>query len=255
MTSCLSRGLCVCLWWWLRRLCCWRSRFGYVDEKETQQVSPPPDASCSGGTTGQGHCLNREGVYAWHARFHLRLAPKACKAVVGIRIRYTVDTSDAFVVENLNLDSIRDLIYARWDDQFVICASDPCCPCGYRIRLELEFVDETYTGFVHQDVRFQSDTDHIRAWSVAGTNVPHEFGHMLGPPDEYCTVTGTNWCAPNQGGAVWCAPNQGGTIMNTNASNPVPHHFDLIRRKAEELLGCPCQVVAVTNPWPSVPTP
>jgi hypothetical protein len=65
-----------------------------------------------------------------------------------------------------------------------------------------------------------------------GTNdtvgVTHEFGHMLGNPDEYYTVDGIDHGDSHR---------LGGGVMNNPNEGPFARHYDLIRRAAATALG------------------
>ncbi len=219
---------------------CRRTFSGAVDEARTQTITTGSKSTCAGGATEAAECASRVGLYSWHAAFDLRLSESACRADVTVRISWKKDPAAAY---DPNLTYIAGKITQCWDDRFRLCHDGDCCPeGGYRIRVAVVFVHDAPAD-AHHDVTFGNQTTDMHVWSTAGLYVDHEFGHMLGPADEYCTVDGV----------AHCAPNLGTNIMNASSRDCEAVHFEWIRTKAESLLGGACTVIPKAYNCPGAP--
>lgn len=68
----------------------------------------------------------------------------------------------------------------------------------------------------------------MRIWGYFDTeDITHEFGHMLGNKEEYCTIDGI---AYGEGGQT------GKGIMNNSSENPNKNHFERIRLNIAKML-------------------
>jgi hypothetical protein len=216
------------LWDWLRRLIeiilgwfrkCRRVWEQEVDEQVTETISnAPPGQEAWNGT------------YAWRARFLLRIDQSTCRVRVTVRVRVTGTITAA------QLSGWETAIQTAWSDIFKLCCGGKCCAQGYRIVADIQFV----TSGEHQVVMAGASTVNMGLWGASDTaDVDHEFGHMLGAPDEYFTVNGTDWGPGRQPGAP---------IMNNPANPPVARNYELIRTRAQALMGGACTTKAVTDP-------
>jgi len=80
-------------------------------------------------------------------------------------------------------------------------------------------------------------TADMTKWGMSDTtDVAHEFGHMLGNPEEYFTTNGVDY---TMGGTRRGFRDEGGGIMNNPTEDPFTRHYELIRRYAAKLLGVP----------------
>jgi hypothetical protein len=202
---------------WLRR--CKRVYEQEVDEAVTQTISDAPPGS---------EAWN--GTYGWRARFLLRIEEASCRVRVTVRVRVTGTLSAA------QQSAWESAIESAWTNIFKLCCGSSCCPGGYRIEADIQFV----TSGEHQVVTAGAGTVSMGLWGAADTvDVRHEFGHMLGALDEYFTVNGVVWGAARQ---------PAGAIMNNPANAPVARHYELIRTRAQALRGGACSTEAVGNP-------
>ena len=216
------------LWDWLRRLIeiilgwfrkCRRVWEGEVDEAVTQTITnAPPGFEAWNGT------------YAWRARFRLRVDQSICRVRVTVRVRVTGTITAA------QLAAWETAIETAWNNIFKLCCGGKCCSNGYTIVTDIQFV----TSGEHQVVAAGASTVNMGLWGATDTaDVDHEFGHMLGAPDEYFTVNGTDWGPGRQAGAP---------IMNNPANPPVARNYDLIRTQAQALMGSTCTTRGVGDP-------
>ncbi len=83
----------------------------------------------------------------------------------------------------------------------------------------------------------------MTGWGVDDTtDITHEFGHMLGCPEEYFTTDGTDYTA---GGTKSGFRDAVGGIMNNPSNDPKPANYKLIRENAAAAMGVACTVEAV----------
>jgi hypothetical protein len=230
-----------CLEWlieWLIRI--WRKLWGLdcreiyggcVDQSRTETIEIGRRVDCDGGLYGQSLCASRTGEYEWYARFGLRISELTCKAVLDVRISYEV-APEAY--GQPYLADIRKMLEDAWHEKFRLCVEDDggCCLDGFPIQLRIDFV-KGFSWTAHHHVVFSNHTTHIGQWAYGGADAVHEFGHMLGPSDEYCTVDKV----------AWCAPHHGDTIMNSAAKPAVDRHLDWLRDEASVRMGRPCLIV------------
>ena len=181
------------------------------------------------------HDPRGDGTYSWHSRFLLSLDQPHCRITVTVRIRLTGAITAA------QQTAWKNAIEAKWSNTFKLCCREGCCRgcCanGYSIAVDVQFV----TTGEHQVVAVGPQTLDMGNWSAADTvDVTHEFGHMLGNPDEYFTVNGTDYGPGRQAN---------GNIMNNPANQPIARHFDLIRTQAQALIGAgvTCTVKGATE--------
>src|SRR5262249_59343419 len=82
----------------------------------------------------------------------------------------------------------------------------------------------------------QGGTTSMVGWGTADTeDITHEFGHMLGCPEEYFTTNGVNFVP--RGGQGFRDPGAG--VMNNPAGRALARNFEVIRQEAATLRGVP----------------
>lgn len=177
-----------------------------------------------------------DNTYVWNSRFLLSLDQPKCRITVTVRIRLTGNAITAG-----QRTAWKNAIEAKWSNTFKLCCLEGCCRgcCsgGYTIAVDVQFVASSE----HQVVAVGPSTLNMGNWSATDTvDVTHEFGHMLGNPDEYFTVNGTDYGPGRQAN---------GNIMNNPANTPIARHFDLIKTQAQTLIGAgvTCTVKSVTE--------
>jgi hypothetical protein len=75
-------------------------------------------------------------------------------------------------------------------------------------------------------------TTSMTGWGTADTqDMTHEFGHMLGAPEEYFTTNGVNFMTPGGTGFR----DRGGGVMNNPAGPALARNFQVIREEAAAL--------------------
>jgi hypothetical protein len=212
------------IWHWIvclikrifRRTRCDRVLTMEVDEERTETISNAPAGSESWN-----------GTYGWHARFHVTVDEANCRVTVTLRVRINgaITAAQQTAWENA--------IESAWSNRFKVKCRCCCCTNGYTIVVDLQFV----ASGEHQVVNIGPTTTNMGNWSATDTvDVRHEFGHMLGNPEEYFTVDGVDYNG---------ARRADGNIMNNPANDPEAKHYDLIRAAAAQLLGTSCSTKAV----------
>jgi hypothetical protein len=199
-----------------RRTRCDRVLTLEVDEARTETISNAPAGS---------EAWN--GTYGWHARFHVTVEEANCRVTVTLRVRINgaITAAQQAAWENA--------IENAWSNRFKLRCRCCCCSSGYTIVVDLQFV----ASGEHQVVNVGPTTTNMGNWSATDTiDVRHEFGHMLGNPEEYFTVDGVDYNG---------ARRADGNIMNNPANDPEAKHYDLVRAAAAQLLGTSCSTKAV----------
>jgi hypothetical protein len=187
-----------------------------VDEARTETISNAPAGSESWN-----------GTYGWHARFHVTVDEANCRVTVTLRIRINGAITAA------QQAAWETAIENAWSNRFKLSCRCCCCTGGYTIVVDVQFV----ASGEHQVVNVGPSTTNMGNWSAADTvDIRHEFGHMLGNPEEYFTVDGVDYNG---------ARRADGNIMNNPANDPVAKHYDLVRAAAAQLLGTSCSTKAV----------
>jgi hypothetical protein len=159
------------------------------------------------------------GMYAWNARFHVRVHQPEQYIFITIFIRLVgAQGSDTFHWVGA--------IEGAWSHRFKSCVDLGCSANGLPIRLTIRYVQSGE----HQVVRVvPGRTLNMNEWSLSDTSdIRHEVGHMIGNKEEYFTIDGVDYGAPRQAN---------GNIMNNPLNDPVPAHFWLMQQAVDQLLG------------------
>ena len=179
------------------------------------------------------------GHFGWESRFRLNLDPSAHTITIAMRLFSSASAETKQRWETA--------IEARWGGRYslVVAGADAAAaPERYRILCDLTWTDAA--GDAHYTINPQTPgsggggieglggTKSMIDWGVNDTtDVTHEFGHMLGMPEDYFVTNGVNHMA---GGATGFRDHNGG-IMNNPADDPFTQHYELIRTRSASLLG------------------
>jgi hypothetical protein len=185
-------------------------------------------------------------TYSWVSKWRLRLStkPPAQKLELIVRIYCTASAEQKRIWENA--------IVSKWSDKFSFCVlKDPVPSSGdrvqerYPIKIGIAWLDSAtgadYTviantpGVTEGGRSGVGGTTSMTGWGTADTtDITHEFGHMLGCPEEYFTTNGVDYAAEH-GGVGFRAPGAG--VMNNPAGPALKRNFDVIRQEAATLRG------------------
>lgn len=139
-----------------------------------------------------------ECIYGWTARYDQRGTD------ITVRIRLDPDSGISAATMNTLRTTWRNGIENKWSDRFVCCSS-PGCTGRCTLNFHVQWVD---SGEHHRvRVRQGPARSNMTTWDTSDTGdvASHEFGHMLGHPDEY-----TDANCPGR------SPVNTGTVMDDN---------------------------------------
>ena len=148
-----------------------------VDRAVTETITnaPPPNQAWN-------------NTYAWHARFLLSLDQPRCRITVTVRLRINGTTTAA------QQTAWENAIEAKWSNRFKLCCKEDCCttccPGGYTIFCDLQFVQNNQHHVVTGGANTVNMTNwgsaetierHSRIWTYAGQQgrVFHRRWHKL----------------------------------------------------------------------------
>jgi hypothetical protein len=208
-----------------------------VDRAVTETISHAPTAFAAWNNT-----------YSWRSKWRLRLNTKAPDQSLELicRIYSTASAAQKQIWENA--------ITSKWSNKFAFCVlKDPLPAPGagdrvqerYPIKIAIAWLDSAtgadYTVIANTPGASEGGrsgvggTTSMTGWGTSDTtDITHEFGHMLGCPEEYFTTNGVDYAAEH-GGVGFRAPGAG--VMNNPAGPALKRNFDVIRQEAATLRG------------------
>jgi hypothetical protein len=221
-----------------------------VDREITETISHAPAAFSAWN-----------GVFSWRAKWQLRLDLRAEIGELAVVVRLHSTASDA--VKRAWSRAIR----RKWSDKFafVVLRDQPIVISPgvtddaqemYPIRIRIQWVSDARRA--HYVVRAnaagaqeggragQGGTTSMTGWGTADTvDITHEFGHMLGCPEEYFTTNGVDY---TYGGTRQGFRDPRGGVMNNPAGPALARNFALVRREAARLRGVAHRKTRI-RPW------
>jgi hypothetical protein len=201
------------------------------------------------------------GTYSWRAKWQLQLDLRAEIGELAVVVRLHSTASAA------QKRAWSRAIRRKWSDKFAFCVlRDTPVVIGpgvtddleemYPIRIKINWVNDARRA--HYVIRpnapgaaeggraGQGGTTSMTGWGTADTvDITHEFGHMLGCPEEYFTTNGVDY---TYGGRRQGFRDRRGGVMNNPAGPALARNFALIRREAARLRRVPLRKTAI-QPW------
>lgn len=184
------------------------------------------------------------GTYSWRSKFTVEASRSPCKVKVVMKLKVSGTVTDA------QKSAWKSAIEGKWSGKVKLkCPDAACaeaCPGGYPVSIEVKWVDsgEHYTITANQPAATEGGragiggTTSMTGWGVNDTtDITHEFGHMLGCPEEYFTTDGIDY---TEGGTKSGFRDPAGGIMNNPSNAPKPKNFDAVRKAAESAMGLTC---------------
>lgn len=184
------------------------------------------------------------GTYSWRSKFTVEVSRSPCIIKVVMKLKVSGTVTDA------QKSAWKSAIEGKWSNKVTMKCPDPkceeACPGGYSVKVEIKWVDsgEHYTITANQPAATEGGragiggTTSMTGWGVDDTtDIAHEFGHMLGCPEEYFTTDGIDYTA---GGTKNGFRDADGGIMNNPSNDPKPKNFDAIKKAAESVMGVTC---------------
>jgi hypothetical protein len=195
------------------------------------------------------------GTYTWRSKWRLRLDLRAEVGQLEVIVRLHSTASQAVKT------AWENAIVSKWSNKFAFCVLRDR-PIGsdrfeemYPIRIVIAWMDNAADA--HYVVRANAPgateggragaggTTSMTGWGTADTqDITHEFGHMLGAPEEYFTTNGVNFAT---GGARGFR-DPGGGVMNNPAGPALARNFNVIKQEAATLRGVPAARTEIA-PW------
>lgn len=200
------------------------------------------------------------GTFSWRSKWRLRLDLRAEVGQLQVIVRVKTDASATVKA------AWERAILAKWSNKFAFCVKreQPIEVSPgvfdryeemYPIRIVIAWVDNASDA--HYVIRAnaadatedgragQGGTTSMTGWGTADTeDITHEFGHMLGCPEEYFTTNGVNFL--RRGGQGF--RDRGAGVMNNPAGRALARNFEVIRQEAATLRGVPRARTEIA-PW------
>ena len=190
------------------------------------------------------------GTYRWQAKWRLKLDMRPETAELNVKVRLFSTASTA--TKRRWARAIR----RKWSGKFGFQVDSDEGEELYPINVDIEWVrdaaDAHYTiaaNAVGADEGGRAGlggTTSMTGWGEADTtDITHEFGHILGCPEEYFTTNGVDY---SRGGRRQGFRDPGGGVMNNPAGPALARNFNLIRREGAKLRGVQLRKTKVV-PW------
>jgi hypothetical protein len=212
-----------------------------VDEQVSETISHAPT-----------QYAQWNGTYSWKAKWTLRLDKTPglpqLEVVVKLHSTATADQKKAWT----------KAITSKWSGKFDFCVlkEDPEVTKRsirndvserYPIHIRIDWVakaeDADYVvrantaGATEGGRAGKGGTTSMTGWGVGDLeDITHEFGHMLGCPEEYFTTDGVDF---TEGGKKTGFRDLGGGVMNNPAGPALARNFAFISKHAAALRGVP----------------
>lgn len=188
------------------------------------------------------------GTYSWSSKFRVEPTRDPCGVKVVMKLKVSGTATDA------QKSAWKSACEGKWSGKVKLKCPDPACaeacPGGYPVTVEIQWVTsgEHYTITANSPTATADGraglggTTSMTGWGVDDTtDIAHEFGHMLGCPEEYFTTDGTDYTA---GGTKAGFRDDDGGIMNNPSNDPKLKNFDAIKKAAASAMGLTCTIEA-----------
>jgi len=220
-----------------------------VDRAITETISHAPE-----------NLSQWNGTFDWRSKWRLRLDLRAEIGKLEVIVRLKSSASDTVKT------AWENAILAKWSGKFAFCVKRRA-PIVirpgvvdryeemYPIHIVIAWVDDARDA--HYVVRAnaadateegragEGGTTSMTGWGIADTqDMTHEFGHMLGCPEEYFTTNGVDYAT---GGARGYR-DEGAGVMNNPAGPALARNFNVIREEAAALRGVAAAETEIA-PW------
>ena len=202
-----------------------------------------------------------DGTYSWRAKWQLKLDLRAELGELAVVVRLHSTATAA------QKRAWARAIRRKWSDKFafVVLRETPVVISPgvtddieemYPIRIKIQWVRQP--RHAHYEITANAPgadeegraglggTTSMTGWGTADTvDVTHEFGHILGCPEEYFTTNGVDY---TYGGRRQGFRDRRGGVMNNPAGPALARNFNVIRSEAARLRGVPRRKTAI-RPW------
>ncbi len=193
-----------------------------------------------------------EGTYRWRAKWRLKLDMRDDSAELNVKVRlYSAASAET-------KRKWSRAIRRKWSGKFgfYVEGEEGEGDELYPINVEIEWVrDEANAHYTIAANAVGTDeggraglggTTSMTGWGEADTtDVTHEFGHILGCPEEYFTTNGVDY---SRGGRRQGFRDPGAGVMNNPAGQALARNFNTIRKEGAKLRGVKLNKTKVV-PW------
>jgi hypothetical protein len=197
-------------------------------------------------------------TFGWDSKYQLKIDKANCKIAVTVKVKVTGTVTQA------QKDAWKSAIESKWNGKATFSCTGCDCPRALPVSIVLQYVDSGE----HYDVAAQAPgatadgraglggTNSMTGWGTGDTvDITHEFGHMLGNPEEYFTTNGVDY---TNGGKKQGFRDSDGGIMNNPANDPTLNNFEPIRKQVEKCMGgvtCTTSQPDQVGDFPQNPSP
>jgi len=193
----------------------------------TNEVNKPTTETISNAPAGAS---DWNKTFNWNAKFQVVYNLSSKRITIVSRLYSTA--SDAIKT------GWKNAIESKWGKgQFNLEVWQGCEPKVFPIDVDIQWVNDPakahYTitpnapGATQNGRAGVGGTTGMTGWGTADTtDVPHEYGHMLGNAEEYFTTNGVDY---TYGGTRSGFRDRGAGIMNNPSESPFPRHYELVR--------------------------
>lgn len=187
------------------------------------------------------------GTYNWDSLFRIELNAMFGEVWMIVRL-----SSPAPLAVR---QSWERAIERKWSNRMYLRVTIPGTkqgPCKFLIKADIRWV--TDPAKAHHTITPKNpgdtcngrvglnDTCSMTDWGTGDTtDITHEFGHMLGNPEDYFTTNGHNYATGGKAGFR----DPGGGVMNNPAERAHRRHFNLLREQVAKMLQLPASNVRV----------
>ena len=188
------------------------------------------------------------GTYSWDSKFALAIDTTAKTVTVVTRLYAPTATPQAQADWAKACES-------KWSGKrslLVQRAGEPK-PTPFAIAIDVQWVTDPKNA--HYTIKMNKPgassggraghggTTSMVEWGEKDTvDVTHEFGHMLGNPEDYFTTNGVDH---THGGKRMGFRDKGGGILNNPSEDPLAKHYETIRSEAAKALALPSSSVRI----------
>lgn len=196
----------------------------------------------SGAPTTPTDYSSWNNTYGWQSKYMLTVRRTSCTVLLTMRLKVT-----GAAITAAQKTAWKTAIENKWNGKVrFVCPDRRCvgaCGAGYPVAVEVVYVEsgEHYTvtannpGAAEGGRAGLGGTTSMTGWGVDDlVDITHEFGHMIGAPEEYFTTDGFDYTFNH---ATRGFRDDGGGNMNNPANDPASRNYRKICEQASLIFG------------------
>lgn len=197
----------------------------------------------SGAPTTPTDYSSWNNTYGWRSKYMLTVRRSACSVLLTMRLKVA-----GAAITDAQKAAWKAAIEGKWNGKArFVCPDRRCvgaCGAGYPVTIEVTYVaaNEHYVvtannpGAASGGRAGLGGTTSMTGWGVDDTvDITHEFGHMIGAPEEYFTTDGFDYRFGDPNVRGFRDP--GGGNMNNPANDPASRNFRKICEQTALIFG------------------